>query len=448
MRIDRRLRRSLRLQNLLFTGLVLTVAVLLGWLSHLFSHTADWTANSRHSLGAETRDVIELVDAPVTITAYVGPEPRTRRAIEELIERYAGAGLDVEFEFVNPETNPQRARELNLKPGGEVIVELDGRRERLDSLNEAELSNALGRLARGQDRFIAFVTGHGERDPLGDEDRGYQEFSAQLGDRGLHVQTHNLARNPQVPDNADLLVIAGPRSDYLPGEYAAIQRYLDAGRNLLWLTDPQDDERFDELAERLGVERLPGVVVDAGAQAYGAATPDFAVVTEYPEHAITRNFDAITVFPRAAAIKARDATPWPYQSMLRSRDESWNETGAIADTISPQSADGEQTGPLDLGIAASLEGASGTQRVAVVGDSDFLANNYLGTGSNLEFGMRLFHWLVGDDQRVEITPDRPDDIELDMSRLALAIIGVGFLFILPLALLATGAIVWWRRHKH
>jgi len=448
MKIDRRLRRSLRLQNLVFTILVLAVGVLLGWLSQLVSHTADWTANNRHSLGAETRDIIELVDKPVTITAYVGPEPRTRRAIEELIARYADAGLNVEFEFVNPETNPQRARELNLQPGGEVIVELSDRRERLDSLNEAELSNALGRLARGEDRFIAFVTGHGERDPLSGEESGYQDFSEQLGDRGLHVQTHNLARNPRVPDNADVLVIAGPRSDYLPGEYAAIQRYLDAGRNLLWLTDPQGDQNFGELAQRLGVERLPGVVVDAGAQAYGAATPDFAVVTEYPEHAITRNFDNITVFPRATAIAVRQAAPWPYQPVLRTRDESWNETGPIADTISPQSADGERMGPLNLALAASRERASGTQRLAVVGDSDFLANNYLGTGSNLEYAMRLFHWLVGDDQRVEITPDRPDDIELDMSRLALAIIGVGFLFVLPLALLATGAIVWWRRHKH
>lgn len=445
MRLDRSTHRRIRLQNALYTALVLVAAGLLAWLSQLFAYSADWTANARHSLSAETEEIIDLVEGPVAITAYLGPEPQTRRAVETLVERYRDAGLDIDFRFVNPETEPGLARELQLKPGGEVMVEIDGRRERLDSFGEAELTQALARLSRERDRFIVFTQGHGERDPVDDADRGYADLGEQLGDRGVHFQTIDLARNPSVPNNADLLVIAGPRSDYLPGEYAAIQRYLDAGRNLLWLTDPGEVDRFDELADMLGVEALPGVVVAPEEAGHDAATPDFARVSDYGDSAITRGLDGTTVFPRAAALTTAGDGP-DFEPLLRTRDGSWNETGQIAGNMEPD-ADAERRGPHAIGLAARRDGGNGEQRLAVVGDSDFLANAYVGSGANLEFGVRLLNWLVGDDERVAITPARPDDIKLDISGFALGIMGAGLLFALPLALLSAGLVVWWRRQK-
>jgi len=453
MKIDRRTRRHLRLQNLLFTLLVLALTVLAGWLSQAISHTSDWTATGRHTLGTETREVIGLVDGRVEITAYIGPDAVTRRAISELVERYERAGLDVEFDFVNPDTNPALARELGLQRGGEVILRLDERQQRLQHLDESELTHALARLARDQERYIAFVEGHGERDPLGEANHDLGTFSGYLADRGLHVQTINLARTPQLPDNADLLVIAGPRSDYLPGEIAAIQRYLEDGRNLLWLAEPDAEDRLTEVADLLGVERLPGVVVDAGAQAYGADTPDFAVLADYPDHPVVTGFDAITVFPQAVALAATGEQGWRQQPILRTRAESWNETGPIEGRIAQDPDAGEVAGPLTIGFAGT-RGAGGDhtdpsgQRMAVVGDGDFLSNAYLGNAGNLDFGLRLINWLVADDDRIEITPDRPADIELDMSTLALGIIGFGFLLILPLAFLTAAAGIWWHRHKN
>ncbi len=453
MKIDPTTRRRLRLQNLVFTVLVLALVALGGWLTHMFSYTSDWTATGRHTLGDETRDVIALVDDTVEITAYIGPDAVTRRGVEALIERYESAGLELEFDFVNPEENPTLARELDLDPGGEVIIRLGNREQRLASLDEAELTNALARLARGEDRFIAFVEGHGERDPLGESNHDLGDFGEQLADRGIYPQAINLAATPQVPDNADLLVIAGPQSNYLPGEVAAIQRYLADGRNLLWLTEPEADDGLDDLAELLAIARLPGVVVDAGAQQFGAERPDFAVVTDYGEHPITADLDAITVFPQASALEAFSAEGWHHKPLLRTREQSWNETGPIEGRIYQDPQAGEVAGPLALGWAATrgpepAHDEPDTQRVAVIGDGDFLSNAYVGNAGNLEFGMRLVRWLVADDDRVRIAPEQPADIELDRSPLALGIIGVGFLLVLPLVLLTLGAIIWWYRQKH
>lgn len=452
MRIDRRTRLSLRLQNVLFVVLLLAAIVLAGWLTHVWRITIDWTASGRHTLGGETREVITLLDEPVRLSAYVGPDPTVRRGIRDIVERYQRAGADIRLEIINPETNPALARELGLRRGGEILLDYAGREERLQRLDEATLTNALLRLGRDDERWVVFLTGHGERDPLGSGNHDLGDFGERLVQRGVRVQTLNLARSPRVPDNVDLLVIAGPQSRYLPGELALVEQYIDAGRNLLWLAEPDTGIDLAELAAMLGIERLPGVVVDARAQPLGTDTPDFAVVTNYADHPVTEGFDATTLFPQAAALEPTGERGWRYRALARTGAGSWTETGPIDGRIAFDPDADEAAGPLTVAWAATRgtpdghDGPAG-QRIGIVGDGDFLSNAYLGNGGNQDFGIRLVHWLVGDDARVRITPDRPADIEIQLSNVALGIVGFGFLLIVPIALLAAGIIIWWRRRR-
>jgi ABC-type uncharacterized transport system involved in gliding motility auxiliary subunit len=83
----------------------------------------------------------------------------------------------------------------------------------------------------------------------------------------------------------------------------------------------------------------------------------------------------------------------------------------------------------------------------VVGDGDFLSNSYLGNGGNLDLGLNLVRWLSGDDNLLDIPARTAPDSRLELSRTAGAAIGLGFLFILPLLLIATGLLIWWRRRR-
>lgn len=450
MRLDRRTLRRLRAQNAAFVVLLLALVGLAAWITHTWRYTADWTAAGRNTLAPASRDVLALLERPARITAYVGPDPVTRRGIRELVERYRRAGGDVALEFVNPETNPRRARELGLRAGGEVIVRVGEREQRLTRVSEQSISNALARLARGRERWIVFLEGHGERDPDGRANFDLRVFAGRLRERGLNVQTLNLATGAHVPDNADLLVIASPRTAYLPGEVERIRRYLDAGGRLLWLTEPGAGERLRGLADALGVRRREGVVVDAAAGLFGADAPDFVVVGDYARHPVTRALETITLFPQAVALETADTAGWRHTALLRTRRESWTAP------VDGARDGGEPAGPLTLGVAASRErpgdgggadGAPRQQRVAVIGDGDFLSNAYAGNGANLDLGMRLVNWLVGDDAQVRIAPQRPADADLQMSRVALAVVGLGFLVVLPLALLGAGAWIWLRRRR-
>ena len=89
----------------------------------------------------------------------------------------------------------------------------------------------------------------------------------------------------------------------------------------------------------------------------------------------------------------------------------------------------------------------GEQRVAVIGDGDFLSNAYLGNGGNLTLGMNLINWLSHDDRFIDIPVKTAPDRNLSFSPLAQGLIGFGWLVLLPLGLAATGAVIWWRRRR-
>ena len=89
----------------------------------------------------------------------------------------------------------------------------------------------------------------------------------------------------------------------------------------------------------------------------------------------------------------------------------------------------------------------GEQRIVVVGDGDFLANAYLGNGGNLDLGLAMVNWLLHDDVLVQVPAKAAPDRSLALSRTASALIGIGFLLVLPLGLIGTGVLIWWRRSR-
>ncbi|MCB1571897.1 MAG: ABC transporter, partial [Xanthomonadales bacterium] len=112
--------------------------------------------------------------------------------------------------------------------------------------------------------------------------------------------------------------------------------------------------------------------------------------------------------------------------------------------------DGEIAGPLDFGFAMtrlSPRPGAREQRVAVIGDGDFLSNSYLGNGGNRELGTRIFDWLLADDALIAISEPSVEDRQLDLSETSLAILSFGFLLGLPILLAGSGLLIWRRRRR-
>ena len=87
------------------------------------------------------------------------------------------------------------------------------------------------------------------------------------------------------------------------------------------------------------------------------------------------------------------------------------------------------------------------QRIIVVGDGDFLSNAYFSNNGNGELGIRIINWLSNNDDFISIPSRIVIDAHLKMPFYTLGIIGIFFLFLIPISMTAYGILINLRRKK-
>lgn len=467
MYIDSKIRHQLLWQNLIFTVLLLCLVGLLAFFSVEYQWQSDWTYGQRNTLSEVSQKLLAKMPEPIKFTVFATQEEDLRKPVSDLIGRFQQHHPAISLHFVDPDLEPELIRQNKIVSNGELIIDYGGKTEHVRDHSEASYSNALQRLARNQERWILVLTGHGEREPEREANHDLSEWVQHLTGRGLKVQSYNLSKQPAIPDNTAVLVVASPQVDYLPGEVSLVEHYLDQGGNLLWLADPGPLQGLDSIAKRLQLQWLPGMVVDPTSQLFGIDDPRFTVVPDYPSHPITDNFAILSLFPQARGIKVNLNEQWQTSEFLRSTERSWSETGELTGKVRFDQ-DHDVRGPITVGLAMSREvhlpqadsdlaksnsppaqtTKTRDQRIVVVGDGDFLSNTYLGNGGNLDLGLNIINWLSHDDQLMDIPTKTAPDTQLVMDSKHVGALGLFFFLLLPASLASGGAWIWYRRRSY
>ncbi len=442
-----------RTQTVVFVLLVLTIAGMLAWLSEHYKVSWDWTAAGRNTLTEPSRTLVQRLDDPIEITAYVREEPAIRRSVLQLVERYQRYKPDIRLRFVNPDQVPDEVRARKISTDGEMVVSYRQREEHAKKATEEALTTALERLARADTRWVAYVSGHGERDLVGTASYDLGKLGEQLQRQGFKLHELSLAEAGEIPAQAAVLVVSPGRENLPAEEVGAVLRYLDGGGNLLWLAEPGPVRGMEPVANALGLAFEPGVIVDPTTQVLGISHPAFAPVSAYPSHPVTENLELVTVFPRAAGIAWIQPKGWQTRGILSTGLRAWSETGDLKGELKFDD-DADVSGPLDIGIAMQRTVAANDerahnkeQRIIVVGDGDFLSNAYLGSGANLALALNIFNWLANDETLIDIPVRSAPDLDFELSRTTAFLIRVGAMFGLPALLLGTGFFIWRRRRR-
>ncbi|MDH5517918.1 MAG: GldG family protein [Gammaproteobacteria bacterium] len=449
-------KRQLRIQSYLFTLLFLSVTALLGWFSTQYSISTDWTYGQRNSLSASTVRLLKTMPDPLNINIYLPDQASARQAVDELFKRYQSHKKNFNYKLLNPDLDIELAKADNISRYGQVVIKYRNRTERLDNVNESLLGNALSRLSREQLPHAVFIQGHGERNPLSQDNPGFSKLAAALSEKGIKVSPHNLLSGV-LPQDTSIVVIAGPLRAYLPGETERLQQYIKSGGNLLWLQEPDNNAALQPLTQQLQLSFEPGILVDADPELRATLRiehPATIAVLQYNLHPITRNIPYNTLFMLAGSVDflPSDQSDWEATTLFSSRPSTWSETGTLlSKEIKFEKNKGDRLGPLPMAQALQRNNrfteTSKSQRVVVVADSDFLANNYLGAAANLMLGENIFNWLSRDEQLLSFEIKTAPDLTLQLSDTQISFIGLSFLLLMPAGLLLTGFIIWRKRRQ-
>lgn len=383
-------------------GLVACGALVLAF---AFRHNLrlDLTPQRTYTLSSHARSVVRALDRDVVITAFVRSEDPRTPLLKDLLWRVAAESPRIRYAFVDLNRSPALAQRYGIDRYGALVIESGGRRRDVANPSEGLLVGALLRVTRDRERIVYFVTGHGEASPGStDRKRGGSVARRALEDELFAVRELSLLSAP-VPADATVVVIAGPRKDYLAEEIAHLEAYVARGGALLLLLEPETPRSVAALAARYGIVPLEQIVVDPERRLASGEGFTILVSGLAPQFPVTRMLEAPPVFSYARPLEVRpDAAGWP---------QGFLETGAAAFAVQPGAVGdtpvAARRGRLVLGAAVQPEppgGEAGTGRpsgrLIVYGDADFATNGMIEYLGNKDLLVNSANWLVRDESLI------------------------------------------------
>ncbi len=358
--------------------LIVILAIVIGanWLADHRNKTFDVTANKQYTLSDETKKVTGNLKKNVTVYYFDKSDSYDRA--RDILDRYKNLSSHVVVEYIDPDKKPDVARVEGMHNYGDIVVDNGTKKEVAKALTEEELTGALVRASKSGARMACFVNGSGEHtlDDTGRE--GYSAFKDALEKNNYKTQTVSLIQKPEIPKDCNVVIVGGPKHDYLQPAIDALKSFVDGGGRLIVNFDPVlnlpdqklgDTPNLAALVSNWGVTSNGDVILDlsAASRLFGQSSP---VVGSYGQHAIVRVMgDNASVFPlsRSLAVKA------PAETLFSSTEDSYSLTNPKLPIKESDLATAKK-GPFVLGAAATVGSGATQGRVVVVGSSNWLEN--------------------------------------------------------------------------
>jgi gliding motility-associatede transport system auxiliary component len=392
--------------------LVIGVIGVVEALSYRHNARLDLTENRRHSVSPQTIQVLQGLKGKVNAVAFYRSDQPGKRAIEDLFKQYARyAGDKLTWKVVDPDRDPTLARALGVESYGTTVLEAKGRTEKVqDADQEEKLTNALVKVLREGKPVVYVLQGHGEPDVTNTERPGFSEAKSALEKANYEVKPLLLARQGKVPDDAAVLIVAGPRTDLLGPEIDALDAFLGRGGKLLAMVNPPFPERSQPEALRkllgrwgLGLDDDLVIELNPIGQVFGIG-PQVPIVQQYEPHPITRDMrNMTTLFPLTRSITPAKTPPAgvAIQPLARTTPDSWGETDRQAleqGQAKPDPADPK--GPLNLAVVATKD----KTRIVLLGTANVAVNQFLNVQGNPDFFLNTISWLAEQEDQISIRP--------------------------------------------
>jgi ABC-type uncharacterized transport system involved in gliding motility auxiliary subunit len=487
----------------------LSVLVILGLINFLgirYHLRLDLTDTQLFTLSPQSRELVS--NLPETMKVWLFTKEKNSQD-QELLDNYHRQSNKFKFEYVDPELKPGLAERFGVKDYGEVYLEFQTKRQLVqiisedERLSEIKLTNRLQQMINPKTAKVYFLQGHSEH-PLSASKGAISKAIQGLTDKNFTTSTLNLAERPQVPDDANVLVVAGPQKELLTGEVTALQNYLHRGGNLLLMIDPNTNPKIDTLLKEWGVRLDNRLVIDNSGESLQLG-PATILVTEYGQHPITQDFaNNISVYPLTRPLEIDPVSGVESMVLLKTKPypSSWAESDQKSEKLE-FNEDKDLKGPLTLGVAltrklsnypiptaktsptaiptptptptptaktsptptptptsktsptaiptptATAKTSPNTakeSRLVVFGNSNFATDILFEQQLNGDVFLNTVSWLSQQDEKLlSIRPKQPKNRRIIISNLEANLLTISAVFLLPLLGLLTGFIIWWKR---
>jgi ABC-type uncharacterized transport system involved in gliding motility auxiliary subunit len=389
--------------------------------------------------------------------------------LDDLLAQYQNFTDKLTVRRIDPEQQPDQARlygvaqypsvafigdygQRLIRPF-DIITQLEGGEFNIEA--EYAFTSAILEVTGTMQRKVYFLTGHGENNVLSTASGQYSTVREGLMDNLFQVETLDIRLGGDIPEDAALLVIAGPRGPLEPREVDAISRYLDEGRPALILVNPNPPAEVRELISRWGLNIEDGIINDE--ESYAEPNKDSPLVPPVRNYFAQLGMIRDTYFPGATALIPQEELPAGllHIPLVWTSKKSWLEKDFQPGQERRFDEGKDVEGPLAIGVLVATISADAAQaddaqpsletRAIIFGDSDFAGNGHFQNGDNGNLFLTAVSILTAGTELITMDRKVLQSRRLIVSPEAKSFIEISSMALLPIMVLAIGGIVWWRR---
>ena len=446
------------------------IFVLVNLLADEFNMTRDLTNEQIFSLTSQSRNFLRDLDREVHIT-YITRTGNEEQIIASLLDEYMAASGMITVERRDPNVNPLFVHELAARAGESsldehsLVVESRGRitvvtpRAMLGqefnwmtgqmittSLNfESEITRAVHFVSQGDPPVVYFVTGSGESGLT-------SQFVSFLESENFVINEVNPIIE-DIPEDADILFIPMPARDFTDVKADRILEFLQDGGNAYFALGLSLDHlpNLSRVIGEYGMELEDFIVIEGDSRRFFTLPFNIfpvPVLHEITENLHVRNFSNAVIAPAAIRFSEVRRQTLDMAPLWLTSPDAFGRVDMEENTLSKVPSDVD--GPFIL--AAWVEDRiwiTDTLTRVVVTTSAEIAHpelvGVIGTG-NWQFIVNAFRWMEEQPPGIWI-PNRtpPGHAPLVLNEFQVNVRVMASMGLLPLSVIAIGAIVWYRR---
>jgi ABC-type uncharacterized transport system involved in gliding motility auxiliary subunit len=461
-----------------FIGIVIVVNLLAYKLANLYPDKTkvDLTEGQQNTLASETVDTLAKLPEPVKAWGFFSSQASgAQQNADALLRRYAeNSKGQFTYEFLDPDANPQAVKNANIPVGkdGVISLQMGTKRELVEVVSEQNMTSGLVRLLSDEQRTVYFLTGHGEFNPEDSGEKSYSMVKDSLTNKNYIVKILNLRTDTAIPEDAKVIIIAGPTKPLSQDEVNMLNPFVANGGALIVLYDPPIQTEFgdapDPLADYLQSTWNISFGKDFIVQVATNQPSPYIVGAELASHPITsgalennppffiaaQSVQIGVGLPTVTLTELVKSTSF-YENCYPSCSWASKNPDDISMWLSGTSGapsnptDQDLLGPVPVVVSAEMTDTSA--RLVVFGDSDFAANSFYQSYGNSDLFVNAVDWAAGQEDLISLTPKDTTQRTLNISPENLGVVSnvllLGLVIGLPGLVILAGLANWLLRRS-
>ena len=448
------------------------IIALIAGMSVKYKIRVDLTKDSRYTLSSHTAKILKALEEDVEAIAFYRGDQITRQAMSDLLGEYSYHSPKFSFRFVDPDRDPIETAKYEVTSYRTTILRHGDKKEIVEGTeSENRLTNSLLKLLSKDVKVFYFVSGHGEKRIDSKEENGYSYVKEAIERENHQVRDLTLVNVEKVPEDAAVLVVSGPETDYLQSELDKITAFVRKGGRALFMVDPGGFAKLTSYLGGFGFELTNDLIFDKTSQISGSSIAIPVIVQYDKNHPVTREFEQFTFFPFARSVHIKEEPTKGSFDIAKTSDKSWAVTSDLKKLTKEDeefNPDKHKRGPISVVAVTAVEVNLGDKtkdiktgdnkagegqdslktwgKILVTGDSDFASNKFMKAG-NKDFLLNMLNWLAEEHVLISVRRKEPGLTPLLMTPVQGKIVFWLSVVIVPSLLLVTGLGITARRRR-